>query len=403
MSAFLEPLQKLLAAVFDKVLVPVLEDVASILINLAGELIQNILSGFLLKILIILLKVIKFMEDIFNVFSGISNVNVTEKSPGVSLLQFFFQLSEIRVAFLAITLLAVFLAFITTLVSVARSMSDSVLDNGNPISHVFKESLKAVISFMIVPLMCLFMLQLATNITAILNKTMNASASDSTMSDIIFISCASDGAKSSKIVTDYSHGQKYENAEQVKKDFDIKKINYVLGYISTALVAILLLVIILQFIRRIIEILILYLVAPLFVATIPMDDGAKFKEWKDYFTATMFSAFGPIMMMKIYFLVTPTLVSSSVTYTNSAWTDSMIKLFLVMGGAYAVFKGQHMVTTILNPMVGGSMAESGFLATMIGHKVQQKVRGGGGRGGRPGGGAQSSGQYMTKSQAFTGK
>lgn len=56
--SFTSLLQDLLGAVFDAVLAPVLRDVASILINAAGVLIQEVLSNFLLQSWIIFLKLI---------------------------------------------------------------------------------------------------------------------------------------------------------------------------------------------------------------------------------------------------------------------------------------------------------------------------------------------------------
>lgn len=406
--SFLSTLQNLLGAIFDKVLVPVIQDVANVLINMAGTLIQEILSGFLLDILIILLKIIYFMEQIFDIFSGISPVEVkdaSERVTKITLLEYFFQLDDVKSAFVLITMIAVTIAFIATMIGVAKSISDMALESKNPISQVLRQSIKAAVSFMLVPFMCLFILQMATKLTVVVNYAMNATSSSVSMSDIIFVSCAGEGAKSQDILKDYGANQKYENADQVKKDFDITKINYVLAYISTALTAIVLLCAILQFIRRIIEILVLYLVSPFFVSTMPLDGGAKFKEWKDEFLARMFSTFGPIIMMRIYFLVVPVLVNGEVDFQMSSWMTASIKLFLVIGGAYAVFKSQHMITSIISPMAGGSMAESGFLGAMLGNKLNQKIRGGGSRGG--GGGMKSSGgapsQFQTKSQAFTGK
>lgn len=409
--SFLSTLQSLLGSVFDAVLVPVIQDVAGILINMAGSLIQEILSGFLLELFIILLKLIYFMEQIFNIFSGVSPVKVTDASKSaasMTLLEYFFQLDDVKRAFLLITMIAVVLAFLATIVAVGKSISDMALEMKHPISQVLRQSVKAAVSFMLIPFVCLFVLQMATKLTVVVNNSMNASTGNVSMSDTIFISCASDGAKTAAIREDYGKNQKYENANKVKEDFDITKINYVMGYISAALVAIVMLVAILQFIRRIVEILLLYLAAPFFVATMPLDEGARFKEWRDHFVARMFSAFGPIMMMKVYFLVVPVLTSSEVNYNMSSWMESSVKLFLVIGGAYAVFKSQHMLTSILNPLAAGSMAESGFLAAMIGGKMGQAVRGASGKGGKKpkgksGGQSGAASQYQTKSQAFTGK
>ena len=90
--SFTSLLQDILGAVFDSVLAPVIRDVANVLINATGALINEILSNFLLQIWVIFLKLIYFLECIFNVFSGISPVHVQNLSENITLLEYFFRI-----------------------------------------------------------------------------------------------------------------------------------------------------------------------------------------------------------------------------------------------------------------------------------------------------------------------
>lgn len=399
--SFVSVLQDVLGGVFDTVLAPVLRDVANILINTAGALIQDILSGVLLKIWVVLLKLIAFLEAIFNVFSGISPVKVTGVSRKLTLLEYFFRLPEIQRAFLVITAVAVFTAFITTLIAVGKSISDMTFENKSPISTVLKQGIKAVVTFMIIPVCCLFMLHMVTQITVIMHSTMAGQTANTSMSDVMFISVAQDAAKNNAAKTAFASDQKYENVDEVEKNFDIKKFNYVLAYASTALVALLMLCSILQFIQRIFMILLLYLVSPFFVAYMPLDGGNKFREWREMFVAQMISAFGPIICMKLYFMVVPYLVGSSIQYGDfNGYTQTCMKLFIVIGGAFAVYKSRLLLISIVNPAAAGAMAESGI----IGSFISGKIMGAASRAGRArpaGSGGQK--QYQSQSQAFTGK
>ena len=108
LESFVQILQKLLGGIFDAVLAPVLRDVFNILVTTIGALIQEILAGFFLKIWIIFLKLVDFLESIFDIFSGVSPVEakVNDVSQKMSLLEYFFQLNEIKIAFMVITDLA---------------------------------------------------------------------------------------------------------------------------------------------------------------------------------------------------------------------------------------------------------------------------------------------------------
>lgn len=440
---FISTLQNILSGVFDTVLAPVLRDVMSVLINAAGELINGILSNFLLRIWIILLKLIYFMEQIFNVFSGISPVEVTtnDVSKKITLLEYFSTLSDVKRAFLYITLIAVVLAFLATILAVTRSMSDMLLQDRHPLSTVFRQALKASVTFMLIPFTCLFLLQLTTKITVIINdrfndyviaddetkdsksddKTEDSKSDDekssaySSMSDVLFISAAGMAAKSDKAKKDYASGQKYEDAEAVKNDFNIEKFDYVLAYVSSLLVILLMLCCILQFIQRIIMLLLLFLVSPFFVAYMPLDEGARFREWREMFVAQMVSAFGPILVMQLYFIIVPSLVGGSMTFGTDTYTECCIRLFIVIGGAFAVYRSRLLIISVINPSAAGSMAESGIIGSIVAGKlmggmgrVGGKARGGMSRAyaagpspvpmGGFGGGAEAG-----SSQAFTGK
>lgn len=396
--SFTSLLQDLFSALFDSVLVPVLKDVANILINAAGALISEIFSNFLLKLLIIFLKLIAFLEKVFNVFSGLNPIQA-DVGGRMSLLEYFFQLNSVESAFYLITFVAAILCFAITAWSVAKSISDMSLDNKNPISHVLTQAAKAAVTFIVIPFACIFILQLSTKLVMVVNTSMVQSTGGvKSVSDIIFISASGEAANNEEIRKKYSSGEHYADAEAVKKDFDISKINFFLGYVGAVMVTLIMLCAIIQFVRRILELLLLYLAAPFFVALIPQDGGARFKEWKNMFVAKMFSVFGPMMMMQLYFIIIPSVVNSNVIEFNagSAWMDSTIRIFFIVGGAWAVYQGQHMITTILNPTAGGEAGESSAITGGIRSAIGKQRRKGGNSGG-------SSSQYMTKEQAFKGK
>lgn len=407
--SFVSLLQDLFRGIFNSVLAPVLRDVASILINLAKELISEIFSNFLLKIWITLLKLIAFMEKIFDVFAGKTSIGLDGKSANMTLLDYFFQLNDIQKIFWAFTMISVVLVFVASAIGIAKSMSDMILENKNPISQVLREATKAATTFVIIPITCLFALQMITQVTVVLDKSINYKNADADISDMIFIASASEAAKSQTSLDRFSSGNKYEDAEDLKAHFNIKKINYVIAYTGSFLVGMLLLCCILQFIQRVFMILLLYISSPFFVAYMPLDNGAKFKKWREYFVAHMISAFGPILCMKLYFMIVPFLVNQRMNFGVTGIRLSCVKLILVIGGAYAVYKSRYLLISIVSPSAAGGIAESGFIGGLIAGKlmsgagkVKQKIakqntNQSGGDGGKQGSSA-SSGE-----QAFKGK
>ena len=125
---------------------------------------------------------------------------------------------------------------------------------------------------------------------------------------------------------------------------------------------------VLKFIRRIFELLLLYLVSPLFVSTIPLDDGAIFARWRELFVAKFFSGFGSIFAMKYYLMVVPYFTSSNLVLydpylPNGTMINNVLRLFLIVGGAWAVYHGQTLVMDILAPQISFEEKQMGFMVT----------------------------------------
>ncbi len=423
LDSFLEIIQDVLGSIFDSVLSPVLRDAFNAIVNLIGELLQSILANWMLKILVTFLKLINFLEGIFNAFAGVSNVKVKDVSEGITLLEYFFKLETVQKVFLGITAIAVVLAFMTTIFAVVRSIADAPFENRHPLSTVLTNAVKAAVSFMVIPFTCLFVLQMSTTAIRAINTTMNANGADASMSDTLFITVAGPAANSPKQenINKFSSGQKYEDMDAVKRSFDIKKINYTQAYVSCFMLFFVMIASILAFIQRIFIILVLYIVSPFFVAMMPIDGGAKFKEWRDMFVAHVISAFGPILVMKLYLLLVPIMMSDKMVYTDNALLAEAIKLLLLIGGAFAVYNSRTLLVSIISPQAGATVAQSGIIASFIGAKMMGSMKkgisgggksksgggsakggsSGGARGGGSSGGGSSGGSGG--SQAYKGK
>ncbi|MBR7090888.1 MAG: hypothetical protein IKC79_00365, partial [Clostridia bacterium] len=85
--------------------------------------------------------------------------------------------------------------------------------------------------------------------------------------------------------------------------YDLVSYNYIIGYMASFMVSMLLLTLIIGVIQRIFELVILFVVSPAFVATMPLDEGARFGKWKDAFVKRTLSAYGPVVGMNLLFMV----------------------------------------------------------------------------------------------------
>lgn len=140
----------------------------------------------------------------------------------------------------------------------------------------------------------------------------------------------------------------YMNLKQVRSDFDIWKINYFVGYVASLTFILIMLICIFTFIVRLFNLLLLYLTAPLFVSSMPLDDGAKFQSWMQAFVIQLFSGFGSLIAMRLYLIIIPIVISSDLEFfQDSAFLNYMAQLLMILAGAWAVLKASGLITGIL--------------------------------------------------------
>lgn len=390
MDTFIQLLKDIFLDIFQTVFVPVMTDLLQMYVKYIIMVFWSIWSEILLVLLTIVCSLVDFVEHIFNVFSGISPVEVNKQS--TYLLDAFFQMKEVTSAFTAITVMAVVICFIFTIFKTAKSISDMALEDKNPISKVLGDGMKAAVTFMLIPFLCISLLQISSIVTnQVISAFDSVQGGHTTIGTIIFLSSGLDADKATSKRRDvisglveekqsgrnpsftdsvrrpYLEGRKdYRDLTVVKKDFYAANFNYVAGFASAVVLLFILAGATMIFIRRLFELLLLYLVSPFFVSTIPLDDGITFAKWREMFVAKFFSGFGVIFSMRYYLMLVPSIAGNdlclyNMNLPNAVIINSILKMFLIIGGAWAVYKSQHLILQIFNPEVASADEQAGNL------------------------------------------
>lgn len=393
-SSFISGLQSIFNTIFSDILAPILTDILKVFTEYFLSVIWSMWSEWLLAILSFLCALVDFLEGIFNVFAGISPVEA--RGEQTYLLDAFFQMEEVTLAFACITVMAVAICFIFTIYKTAKSISDMALDNKNPISKVLADGMKASITFMLIPFLCIFMLQTASVVTTQAISAFDAAQGGGTsIGTIIFLSAGLDADKATASRRDIFTGEVAENQSgrnpafnddvrlpylngtkdyrdllTVKRDFYPSNFNFFVGFASALLMLFVLAGASMIFIRRLFELLLLYITSPFFVSTIPLDDGAVFAKWRELFVAKFFSGFGVIFSMRYYLMLVPSIAGSrlclySMELPDAVMINNVLKLFLIIGGGWAVYKSQHLILQIFNQEAALADQQAGALISGI--------------------------------------
>lgn len=341
-----------------------------------------------------ILKDVERIQDIFEIYTGMNPIVDTSDGKHYSLLTWLMNQGMMSRAAAYITIMAGTLAFLFAIVSTARSITESALgDNRYPLSKVLGSAMRCMATFAVIPFFCLFLSELATVVlqqllTAFLAA--NGTPAGTRVSDLIFLAAVRGAEKQSNSIEVFSqYPGVYQETELVKRAFDVTKINWIIGLFCVLALALILALGILMFIRRVFEILALYLTAPLFAATIPLDDGKKFASWRNMFIGRFFAGYGMVVSMQFYLIFMPEIIAGTdLQLSQNVVQNGLMSVLMVVAGAWAVYKGQSLIDQILCPdhAAQESMAIIGMgLSYMLGDLMKPKKDGNAGGPGGPGG------------------
>lgn len=395
MSGFLSVLQDALMTVFDGVLKPVLIEAFKFIVNSLIDIIIDTLSWIFYLVWTTLLQVVGVLAQAFDYFSGTNLVN----DGTTTVLEVIFHMDFVAQMLSVLTLVGMAMAMIFSIINVIKSMSDMTLENKNPISKVMANAAKSMVTFAIIPLLCIFLMQLSNRVIDVIEYA--ADTNDGASIDrIIWYNCSLNASKyetrnlngtitadEKKILLAGNEASRarflkktvqygnpisyaYNDVEEMgdKFEFDYGKFDYGLGFAASIMLILVLVGSIMIFVARIFELVALYLTGPLFAATIANDGGEMFKQWKDFFIAKFLGGYGMILGMKLYIVFIPALVGGDFVFTTTnidgmdGKFNAFIKLLIIVGGAYAVYSSQTLILRLLSVEAAGQ-AESSAAVT----------------------------------------
>lgn len=150
----------------------------------------------------------------------------------------------------------------------------------------------------------------------------------------------------------------YNKLSVVKQYYDISEMNYVVGILGGLVMLVMFVISSITFIQRIFDIILLYIISPITTSTIPLDEGNRFKVWKDMLISKILGAYGIILVMNLFFLIMPQI--NRMTFFDNGFQNGLVYLLFMIGGAFAITKANLVISQLC-----GSQAGSREFAQMI--------------------------------------
>lgn len=324
---------------------------------------------FLYGLIKVPLFCIDFVLQLANLLCGIEPVVVDGAE--TDLVFYFLSSSAVFDAFKYVCIIAFELLFLFTIFSIIRAQGN-FYENKSPLQRCM-DSGKTILYFLFVPAIMLLGAQF---VSALMQSVYMATAQGSTglgsSMFTIFAEEAYNGDAEKKLeimelFRQKAEGYDYYNTENVTAYFQLSKFNFFLGLLTSIAVLVMLALALLNFVERIISLVTLFIVAPLSVSTSALDDGMRFKLWRDQVINKFLVAYGTLIGINIFSLLVSVIFRIEFFTPESLAAlhfpvglcnlmNGLARLAFALGGALACNRSIVLIGNLVNQGAGSQEA-----------------------------------------------
>lgn len=285
--------------------------------------------------------------EIFSAIAGVTNVNYHGQS--VNIIELLAGDSTVMTIFWCIFILAVGLTCIFTIVGLVKNM----IANNRNISTIVGKFFLALLGTMAMLAVVFLGIMIANALLQLLAKIFQI-GNTTKLSNALFNACVGDwvnGYDINKIdVTSLSVGDIFGgyNAALFGIWPTSWKCNGMVNpntflclpaMIASIALGIALIVAILNLAKRTYEIIFMFFCMPVSMSTLPLDDGARFKNWREQFITKIILAYGAVLSVNVFVLILPLIQQMSLPNVGG-FGNSLFLIFMIVGGAMVIPAGQ---------------------------------------------------------------
>ncbi len=298
---------------------------------------------------------IDFIKEVFFKLCGLDTVKINGEDK--DLVTSLVQSNTIHRVFLTVFLIGVILLVIFVIIALIRANYQGNEKKGR--GTILAKAGQSFIICLLVPFLLLAGMTLVSTIMASLNNAMQLHITDSPsqLGGQMLITSGFNAFKGTAeerqaIETMFLTGAlDYNKLSHVKDYYDLHEINYVIGIFGGLVLLIMFAISSLTFIQRIFDIILLYIISPISISTLPLDEGNRFRVWKEMLIAKILGAYGIILVMNLFFLIMPQI--SQVQFFEGGFKNSLVVFLFIIGGAFAVTKANLVISQLCGAQAGG--------------------------------------------------
>ena len=314
-----------------------------------------------------LFKIIDGLIQCANYLCGITPVQVDGEE--VDFLQYILTSDQIGFAFRVAALIGMIIVVVFSIIAILRTLAKEKAE-GTPMQIVGK-AVKSVLSFLFIPMIMIVVVN-AGNIfmQAMYEATLQGQMS---LGDFLFKAFAMESGVLERDVDAFLANPNYDwrNTSDVWMLMDLSEFEFIFSWIAGFVILGCIGVSMMYFVSRIIAIAILYIAAPFSIGASILDDGARFKLWREQILIKFITGYGMMLAINIFAMVCLLVMNPSLVFFEAgSFIDYLMKLLIIAGGGVSLKQSMALIGNLISNGAGSNelrdAAISGGLGGLVG-------------------------------------
>ncbi len=307
------------------------------------------LQEFALQLFLWLLQMVDGITDIFSAVTGVMNVKINGEQ--VHIIEYLMGDSTVTTIFWCVFILAIGLACIFAIVGLIKNMVTAK----NNVSSVVGKFFLSILGTLCMVAVVFVGILIADSMLVMVAKIFRIGNS-ARLSNSLFNACVGEWVNGYSIneinVTDLS-------VRQILGDYDTcffgiwpatwkmdgmvnpNSFRYFPALVAAVAVFIAVFIATINLCKRVYEIVILYLIMPMSMSTLPLDDGARCKAWRETFITKIVLAYGAVFAVNVFVLLLP-IISKMKVDGFGDFGNAIFFILMVIGGALTIPATQNL-------------------------------------------------------------
>ncbi len=244
--------------------------------------------------------------------------------------------------------------------------------------QVAVKAFKTLLLFFFVPLIMLTAIWVLNTLMGVLYEVTRNSAGS--IGSFLFGAFSQDAEITNRTAYDaiISGEHSYMDTDFVWEAIDLTDFDFIFSWITGLVLLFTLSIALVQFVDRAISIGVLFLVSPFSIASNVLDDGGRFKLWREQVLLKFMAGYGIILYLNIYCLLIALITPSNVVFFENGFLNGLFKLLIIIGGGYAMQKSSALIGNLISAGAGSrelmdaSLGRLGAAAAMGGLRLLGK-------------------------------